>query len=119
MDYHLIMHTIVELPEYIKRAASLLSEEERGNIIDYLSENPKAGDLITGTGGIRKLRWRAKGKGKSGGARLIYFYHNKSIPLFMLTVFGKGEKENISKSDCNNLTKLTLLLKNNYGGLNE
>lgn len=113
------MHTIVELPEYIKRASSVLSEEEREDIIEYLSENPKAGELLTGTGGIRKLRWKAKGKGKNGGARLIYFYFNKSIPLFMLTVFGKGEKGNISKSDRNDLAKLTSLLKNNYGGLNE
>lgn len=119
MDYYVAMHTIVELPEYIKQAAFALSEIEREDIIVYLSENPKAGDLITGTGGIRKLRWKAKGKGKSGGARVIYFYYNKSIPLFMLTVFGKGEKGNISKSDRNNLAKLTLLLKSNYGDVNE
>jgi hypothetical protein len=113
------MHTIVELPEYLKRASSVLSEKEREDIIEYLSENPKAGDLITGTGGIRKLRWGAKGKGKSGGARLVYFYYNKSIPLFMLTVFGKGEKANISKYERKDLSKLSLLLKNNYGGSNE
>ena len=47
---------------------------------------------MTGTGGIRKLRWSAQGKGKSGGVRVIYYYYNKSIPLFLLTVFGKGEK---------------------------
>lgn len=113
------MHTIVELPEYIKQAAVVLSKVGREDIIAYLSENPRAGDLITGTGGIRKLRWKAKGKGKSGGARVIYFYYNKSIPLFMLTIFGKGEKDNITKSKRNDLAKLTLLLKNNYGGLNE
>jgi mRNA-degrading endonuclease RelE of RelBE toxin-antitoxin system len=50
------------------------------------------------TGGLRKLRWSAHGKGKSGGVRVIYYYHNESIPLFLLTVFGKGEKVNLSKS---------------------
>ena len=59
-----------------------------------MSSNPISGDLIKETGGIRKLRWAAKGKGKSGGVRVIYYnYHNISIPLFMLTVFGKERKK--------------------------
>ena len=70
---------------------------------------------MTGTGGIRKLRWSAQGKGKSGGVRVIYYYYNKSIPLFLLTVFGKGEKANLSKAESNELAKLTKLLKDSYG----
>ncbi|WP_307190498.1 type II toxin-antitoxin system RelE/ParE family toxin [Bathymodiolus platifrons methanotrophic gill symbiont] len=49
------------------------------------------------TGGIRKFRWATGNKGKSGGVRVIYYFHNKSIPLFLLTVFGKNEKDNLSK----------------------
>ena len=70
---------------------------------------------MTGTGGIRKLRWSAQGKGKSGGVRVIYYYYNKSIPLFLLTVFGKGEKVNLSKVESNELAKLTKLLRDSYG----
>jgi hypothetical protein len=69
---------------------------------------------MTGTSGIRKLRWSAQGKGKSGGVRVIYYYYNKSIPLFLLTVFGKGEKANLSKAESNELAKLTKLLRDNY-----
>ena len=64
---------------------------------------------------IRKLRWSAQGKGKSGGVRVIYYYYNKSIPLFLLTVFGKGEKVNLSKEESNELAKLTKLLRDSYG----
>ena len=68
-----------------------------------------------GTGGIRKLRWSAHGKGKSGGVRVFYYYHNESIPLFLLTVFGKGEKANLSKSERNDLARFTSLLVKQYG----
>ena len=61
------------------------------------------------------LRWSAQGKGKSGGVRVIYYYHNESIPLFLLTAFGKGEKTNISKGERNDLAKFTSLLAKNYG----
>ena len=109
------MQTIVELPEYVKRADKLLSNLERNSIINYLAAHPLSGDLIQGTGGIRKLRWSAQGKGKSGGVRIIYYQHNKSIPLFLLTLFGKGEKSNLTKSERNELSKLMPLLAKNYG----
>jgi len=70
---------------------------------------------MQGTGGIRKLRWSAQGKGKSGGVRIIYYHHNEYIPLFLLTLFGKGEKANLSKTECNELAKFTSLLIKNYG----
>lgn len=110
------MQTIIELPEFIKRADVLLISDEKASVINYLALHPQAGDLIQGAGGIRKLRWSARGKGKSGGVRVIYYYHNGSIPLFLLTVFGKGEKANISKSERNELSKLSSLLLKTYGG---
>ena len=118
LDYTSLMQTIVELPEFQKRATDLLKEEEKVSIINYLAFHPQAGDLMQGTGGIRKLRWSAQGKGKSGGVRVIYYYHNGSVPLFLLTVFGKGEKANLSKSERNDLAKLTVLLLRNYGDRN-
>ena len=109
------MQTIVELSEFIKRADKLLSTSEKDELVNHLAVYVKSGDLMTGTGGIRKLRWSAQGKGKSGGVRVIYYYYNKSIPLFLLTVFGKGEKANLSKAESNELAKLTKLLKESYG----
>jgi len=70
---------------------------------------------MQGTGGIRKLRWPAQGKGKSGGVQIIYYHQNKSIPLFLLTLFGKGEKTNLTKAERNDLAKFTSLLVKNYG----
>ena len=110
------MQTVVELPEYLRKSAKLLTGEQRESIINYLASHPMSGDLVKGTGGIRKLRWSAQGKGKSGGVRIIYYHHNESIPLFLLTVFGKGVKANISKSEGNELSKITSLLVKNYGG---
>jgi hypothetical protein len=70
---------------------------------------------MQGTGGVRKLRWSAHGKGKSGGVRVIYYFHNEMIPLFLLSLFGKGEKANLTKGERNELAKLTSILIKNYG----
>ena len=110
------MQTIVELPEFLRKSEKLLTITQRSSIIYYLAAHPASGDIMQGTGGIRKLRWSAQGKGKSGGVRVIYYYHNEAMPLFLLTVFGKGEKANLSKSERNELAKFTSLLVKQYGG---
>ena len=74
------MQTIAELPEFKKKSDRLLSKKEKLSIINYLAAHPAAGDIMQGTGGIRKLRWSAQGKGKSGGVRVIYYYHNETMP---------------------------------------
>jgi hypothetical protein len=113
------MQTIVELPEFLKESEKLLSSSERLSIINYLAFHPAAGYIMQGTGGIRKLRWSAQGKGKSGGVRIIYYHHSEAMPLFLLTLFGKSEKANLTKSERNDLAKFTSLLAKNYGGRNE
>ena len=67
-------------------------------MIAYLSEHPNSGVIIQGTGGIRKLRWARGNKGKSSGIRVIYYVHSEIMPLYLLAVFGKNEKANISSS---------------------
>jgi len=83
-----------------------------------LAIHPQAGVVMQGTGGIRKFRWASGNRGKSGGVRVIYYFHNKSMPLFLLTLFGKNEKANLLKSERTELTQLATLLVKNYGGNN-
>jgi hypothetical protein len=104
------MLTVAELPEFIGRAGKLLGELERQSLIAHLAEFPKSGVLIRGTGGIRKLRWARKGSGKSGGVRVVYYFHDERIPLYLLTIFGKGEQSNLSQSERNDLARLVKLL---------
>lgn len=114
MDYTASMHTVVELPEYKNRVEKILTYEQNKQIIGYLAGHPKAGVLMQGTGGVRKLRWAREGGGKSGGVRVIYYYHSETIPLFLLSIFGKNEKANLSKAECNLLSKLTKILAESY-----
>ena len=65
---------------------------------------------MRGTGGIRKLRWARDGSGKSGGVRVVYYFHDERIPLYLLTIFGKNEKTNISQAERNALAQLVALL---------
>ena len=104
------MLTIAELPEYIRRAEKLMSASERFDIINYLAAHPKAGDLMEGTCGIRKLRWGRGAQGKSGGVRVIYYLHSEFMPLYLLTLFAKNERANISKTQRHELSEVIDLL---------
>ena len=107
--------TVVETAEFIRRIDELMDDDERAALILYLAENPTAGDLIPGTGGVRKLRWRLEGRGKRGGSRIIHFFHSSRLPLFLLTAFAKNERTDISGADRNSFRELTKLLVNTYG----
>lgn len=89
-------------------------EADREELIGYLAHNPAAGDVVPGAGGIRMIRWRLEGRGKRGGARVIYFFHGASVPLFLLTAFAKNEREDLSQKDRNSFQRLTRLLVETY-----
>lgn len=110
LDYYWSMITIAEVPEYIRLAEKLLTVDERRDVVSYLASHPKAGDLIEGTGGIRKLRWGRGGRGKSGGVRLIYYYHSELMPLYLITLFAKNERANLTKAERNQLATLVDVL---------
>jgi len=113
------MHTIVELPEYLRNAEKLLTENARKEIVTFLAINPRKGDLVKSTGGIRKMRWGRGSSGKSGGVRIVYFYYDENMPLYLLSVFGKGEKENLSKSERNELAKLAQVIVHSWKNKHE
>ena len=104
------MITIAETTEFTRRARKLLSEEERNELIFFLAASPRAGAVMEGTGGIRKLRWAKEGRGKSGGVRVIYFFHHERMPLYLLSVYGKNEKDDLSADERKELSKLARIL---------
>lgn len=75
-------------------------------LVDHLAANPDAGDIMPGTGGARKLRWAIGTRGKRGGARVITFFSGPPVPVFLLTMFGKNERINLSKAEQNELRKV-------------
>lgn len=119
MDYTLRVSirplvTVVETPEFSTRVNRLMTEGGQELLIAYMAANPTAGDLIQGTGGVRKLRWGLEGRGKRGGARVIYFYQMADMPRFALTIFAKNERADLTQQDRNDLRRLTKLLVNAY-----
>ncbi len=107
MEYvYLDMISVAETGPFLKKASQILSDEEKSDLITYLSANPQSGVLIQNTGGIRKLRWAKSGGGKSGEVRVIYYFYSNRMPLYLLTVFGKNEKADISMKEKKTLSKL-------------
>ena len=100
------MQTVVETPTYLKAAEALYTEAERASIVATLARDPEAGDIMPGTGGFRKLRLARAGMGKRGGARLIYLYGGEDFPIFLITLYAKAEKGNLSKAEQNTLAKM-------------
>lgn len=99
------MQTVVETRHYAARAEKLLLEKERNDLIDFIAAHPLDGDLLVGTGGLRKVRFARGGRGKSGGVRVIYYYCRVDMPIFLLEIFGKNEQANLSKAERNALAK--------------
>ena len=100
------MITVAETRPFQRKVSQLLSEIEKAELIAYLSVHPGAGVLIKGAGGIRKLRWARSGRGKSGGVRVVYYFHSRGMQLYLLTLFGKNEKANLSMEEKNFLSGL-------------
>lgn len=106
LEYSNAVNTVAETTQFQKKAKRLLSNIEKESLIVHLAANPRGGVVIEGTGGIRKLRWGRADKGKSGGVRVIYYYHSEIMPLYLLTVFGKNERANISQREKQMLAKM-------------
>lgn len=91
--------TVCEMTAFARKAEKLWSSEERDEFIDFISRNPDAGDLIEGTGGARKVRWTCSGRGKRGGARVITYFFDETMPVFLFTMYAKNERSDIGPED--------------------
>ena len=98
------MHTVIETAPFLKAAAAEgFSDNARADLVEWLARHPAAGDLIPGTGGARKVRFAGRGKGKSGGYRVITFYGGDDIPVFLIGCFGKGSRANLTQAERNEM----------------
>jgi mRNA-degrading endonuclease RelE of RelBE toxin-antitoxin system len=87
---------IVETSAFTRRVTEILSDDEYRALQETLVQNPEMGALIVGTGGARKVRWAVKGGGKSGGARVIYYWANSRGLILMLTIYSKAEQDTLT-----------------------
>jgi hypothetical protein len=106
--------TIVETKSFSARAEKCMSHREVFEAIEMIAKNPRIGNIIEGTGGLRKVRFGTGGKGKRGGVRISYYYFNNATPVFLLTVFSKNEKDNLTRKERNQLAKSVQLIKHGY-----
>ncbi|MGB8259265.1 MAG: type II toxin-antitoxin system RelE/ParE family toxin [Terracidiphilus sp.] len=102
--------TVVETPEFLSATRKLMDESDRADLVGFLALNPEAGDPIPGSGGVRKLRWALEGRGKRGGARVIYFFHDLSMPVYLLTAYAKNARENLTQAEIHSLHRIAKLL---------
>lgn len=102
-------HAVAELPQFIRDAdAAGLSETERHHIVDTIASHPLAGDEIRGSGGVRKVRFAGRGKGKSGGYRVVTAYFGPDAPVYLVALLSKGDRANFSAAEVAEFRKWTL-----------
>lgn len=89
---------ILILKTFSRDMLNIFTRDELSWLFNYLSARPDAGVIIRDTGGLRKLRWRARGKGTLGGGRVIYYFRDLNMPLLLIAVYAKGEKADLKKS---------------------
>lgn len=109
------MHCVLETPTFAKSADDVgMSEDERHQLTTMLAENPTLGELIPGTGGARKLRFGTPHGGKRSGYRVVTFFAAEDVPLFLLDIFRKGERIDLSKAERNELRKILKKVTEDY-----
>jgi hypothetical protein len=107
------LQTVVELPEFLRRARAIMSDDERAGVVDFIAGRPEAG--VSLGGGLRKVRIAREGGGKRGGYRTIYVFGGVEVPIFLLTIFAKNEKDNLSKAEQAELVAISKALVAHYG----
>lgn len=117
MRYIKSVITVAETTLFTKQAGKLFSEAELEDLLVFLATNPTVGDIIPGTGGVRKVRYRAPGRGKRGGARVIYFYFDDDHPLTALAVYAKSEREDLSPKGKKRVSQIAATIKTEARGL--
>jgi mRNA-degrading endonuclease RelE of RelBE toxin-antitoxin system len=104
MPYKESVHAVLETPTFLRDVAeSVVSEDQRQLIVRRVAENPRQGDVIPGTGGARKVRFAGRGKGKSGGYRVVTYFAADDVPVLLLALINKGQRADLSQAERNAL----------------
>lgn len=110
------MHTVVETAAYLRSAKRIgMTDAEMDAAVDTMAKDPQAGELIVGSGGCRKVRIAGKGKGKSGGYRIVTYYGGETVPVFLLSVLSKGSDANFTAAQVNALAKVSAVIVESLG----
>ncbi len=109
------MQTIVPIGTFETKARRLLGDAGFEGMLGFLAKRPTAGQIIQGTGGLRKVRFARPGRGKSGGARVIYYYHDKHKPILLLLIYAKADQENITAEQKAQLKKYVNEIIDEFG----
>ncbi|MDO3378379.1 type II toxin-antitoxin system RelE/ParE family toxin [Geoalkalibacter halelectricus] len=96
----------IESSIFRRYLANYLTEDEFRGLQLFLAENPEAGAIVKGSGGLRKLRWRASGQGKRGGLRVIYYWQVREKQIYLLTLYAKNEVTDLSPEEVAALRKM-------------
>lgn len=117
MPYMIAMQTVIETPAYLRDAkAAGMGEAEMAAVVELIAADPTAGEIMQGCGGARKLRVARPGKGKSGGYRIVTYFAGEDVPVFLLTVFPKNMKANLTPAERNLFATATKRLVASLGG---
>jgi len=108
------MHTVVETPRFLADAARLFTDEEREAIVDRVATDPRCGVVVLGGESIRKVRVGFGGRGKRGGARVIYLFGGNDVPVFLLAAFAKNEKDDLTGVELSTMAKAVKAILVNY-----
>jgi hypothetical protein len=101
---------LIEIPSFSKERDRLLNEETMGKLVLAIASNPEVGAVVSGTGGIRKLRVQRPGMGKRGGARVLYYYISARARVYLLMIYAKAGRDSITAAEKTELQKLTRIL---------
>ena len=100
------MHLFIELPPFTKACEYLLGDEALQELQRFLSAHPDSGDVVPGTGGVRKLRWSRPGMGKRGGVRVLYYVQDEQGRIWLLTLYAKSQQDNIGAEELHVLRRM-------------
>ena len=110
-NYEEAIQTVAETPTFSRQADKLFNEDEKRELIDFLAQNPLAGNVIPGTNGVRKLRFELAGRGKREGARIVYCYLDETMPIYALLAYGKAARTDMTATEKRMVRTLVSALK--------